>query len=160
MDRKTFSYRKLPTRKTLRLSFSGRREITSTGKVARTLARRKARLETFGQPTLRVALSSPNGWPHVVAVLSAVTPQGREIVVSSGGARVRLGAKPKEVAIRLISQVTNVPPRSRLRLTVAGTSTAQNTGNLLYLSGVPRSARLVVGRARLTLPILAKPISR
>ena len=30
----------------------------------------------------------------------------------------------------------------------------------LYLSGVPRSARLVVGPARLTLPLLAKPISR
>ena len=89
-----------------------------------------------------------------------MTPQGREIVVSSGGARVRLGRKPKQVAIRLISQLTNIPPRSRLRLTVAATSTAQSPGNLLYLSGVPRSARLVVGPARLTLPLLTKPISR
>lgn len=157
---KTFSYRKLPTRKTLRLSFPGRRQIASTGKVARTLPRRKARLETFGPPILRVALSSPNGWPHVVAVLSAVTPQGQEIVVSSGGARVRLRSKPKQVTIRLISQVTAVPPRSRLRLTIAATSTAQSPGNLLYLSGVPRSARLVVGGARLTLPVLKTPISR
>jgi hypothetical protein len=45
-------------------------------------------------------------------------------------------------------------------VTVAGTSTAQSPGNLLYLSGVPRTARLVVGRARLTLPVLARPISR
>jgi predicted acyl esterase len=157
---RTFSYRSLPARKTLKLAFLGRQEIGSTGKVARTLPRRKARVETFGAPTLRVALSSPNRWPHVVAVLSALTPDGREIVVSSGGARVRLGSKRKEVSIRLISQVTNVPPRSRLRLTVAGTSTAQSSGNLLYLSGVPRSARLVVGRARLTLPVLARPISR
>ena len=156
---RTYSYRSLPARKTLRLAFPGRKEIGSTAKVVRTLPRRKERLETFGAPVLRVALSSPNGWPHVVAVLSALTPQGREIVVSSGGARVRLGSKPKEVSIRLISQVTNVPPRSRLRLTVAATSTAQSPGNLLYLSGVPRSARLVVGRARLTLPILAKPVS-
>jgi pimeloyl-ACP methyl ester carboxylesterase len=157
---RTFSYRALPARKTLRRSFPGRREIASTGKVVRTLPRRKARLETFGPLTLRVALSSPNGWPHVVAVLSALTPQGKEIVVSSGGARLRLGSEPKEVALRLISQMTNVPPRSRLRLTVAATSTAQSPGNLLYLSGVPRSARLVVGRARLTLPTLVKPISR
>jgi hypothetical protein len=107
-----------------------------------------------------VTLSSPNGWPHVVAVLSAVTPQRREIVVSSGGARVRLGSRPKRVAIRLISQLTNIPPRSRLRLTIAATSTAQNPGNLLYLSGVPRSVLLVVGPARLTLPLLTKPISR
>jgi pimeloyl-ACP methyl ester carboxylesterase len=157
---RTFSYRALPARKTLRLAFSGRREIGSTGKVVRTLSRRKARLETFGAPALRVALSSPNGWPHVVAVLSAVTPQRREIVVSSGGARVRLGSRPKQVAIRLISQLTNIPPRSRLRLTIAATSTAQSPGNLLYLSGVPRSARLVVGPARLTVPVLVRPISR
>jgi predicted acyl esterase len=157
---RTYSYRSLPARKTLRLTFSGRREITSTGKVVGTLSRRKARLETFGAPVLRVALSSPNGWPHVVAVLSALTPQGKEIVVSAGGARVRLGSKRKEVSIRLISQMTNIPPRSRLRVTVAGTSTAQSPGNLLYLSGVPRTARLVVGRARLTLPVLARPISR
>src|SRR5215510_4782670 len=92
---RTFSYRTLPSRKALRLAFSGRNEIGSTGKVARTLPRRKARLETFGAPVLRVALASPNGWPHVVAVLSALTPDGREIVVSSGGARVRLGSRPK-----------------------------------------------------------------
>jgi pimeloyl-ACP methyl ester carboxylesterase len=157
---RTFSYRSLPARKTLRLALSGRKEIDSTGKVVRTLPRRKARLETFGPPALRVALSSPNGWPHVVAVLSAVTPQRREIVVSSGGARVGLSSRPKQVAIRLISQLTNVPPRSRLRVTVAATSTAQSPGNLLYLSGVPRSARLVVGPARLTLPVLTKPIPR
>jgi predicted acyl esterase len=157
---RTFSYRSLPARSTLRLPFPGRTEIGSTAKVVRTLRRKSPRLETFGSPSLRITLSSPNRWPHVVAVLSALTPQGREIVVSSGGARVRLGSKPKEVTIRLISQVTNVPPRSRLRLTVAGTSTAQSPSNLLYLSGVPRTARLVVGRARLTLPTLAKPISR
>jgi predicted acyl esterase len=157
---RTFSYRSLPARKTLRLAFRGRREITSTGKVVRTLPRRKARLETFGPPTLRVALSSPNGWPHVVAVLSAVTPQRREIVVSSGGARVRLGRRPRQVTVRLISQLTTIPPRSRLRLTIAATSTAQSPGNLLYLAGVPRSARLAVGPARLTVPVLARPISR
>jgi predicted acyl esterase len=156
---RTYSYRSLPARKTLRFAFRGRKEIGSTTKVVGTLPRRKARLETFGAPVLRVALSSSNGWPHVVAVLSALTPQGREIVVSSGGARVKLGSRPRQVSIRLISQLTNVPPRSRLRLTVAATSTAQSPGNLLYLSGVPRSARLVVGPARLTLPILAKPIS-
>lgn len=157
---RTYSYRSLPARSTLRLPFPGRKEIGSTAKVVRTLRRKSPRLETFGAPVLRVALSSPNGWPHVVAVLSALTPQRKEIVVSSGGARVKLGSRPKQVSIRLISQLTYVPPRSRLRLTVAATSTAQSPGNLLYMSGVPRSARLVVGRARLTLPTLAKPISR
>jgi hypothetical protein len=56
--------------------------------------------------------------------------------------------------------VTAIPARSRLRLTIAATSTAQSPGNLLYLTGAPNSARLTVGAARLTLPVLAKPVSR
>jgi predicted acyl esterase len=157
---RTFSYRKLPARKTLRLAFPGRTGIGSTGKVVRTLPRLRTRSETFGAPVLRVSLASPNGWPQVVAVLSALTPQGKEIVVSAGGARVKLGTRLKQVRIRLISQLTGVPKGSRLRLTVAATSTAQSPGNLLYLSSIPRSSRLVVGPARMTVPLLAKPISR
>jgi predicted acyl esterase len=157
---RTFQYRTLPARKTLRLSFPGRAEIGSAGKVARTKPRLRARTETFGSPVLRVSLASPNGWPQVVAVLSALTPQGKELVVSAGGARVRLGPKPKQVKVRLISQLTAIPKGSRLRLTIAATSTAQSSGNLLYLTGVPRSSRLVVGPARLSVPLMAKPISR
>ena len=123
----------------------GRSGIGSTGKVARTLPRRKARLETFGAPVLRVALSSPNGWPHVVAVLSALTPHGREIVVSSGGARVRLGRSRSGSKIRLISQVTTCRPGRGCASPSPRTSTAQSSGNLLYLPGIPRVARLVVG---------------
>jgi predicted acyl esterase len=157
---RTFQYRTLPARKTLRLSFPGRAEIASAGKVARTKPRLRTRTETFGSPVLRVSLASPNGWPQVVAVLSALTPQGKELVVSAGGARVRLGPKPKQVTVRLISQLTAIPKGSRLRLTIAATSTAQSSGNLLYLTGVPRSSRLVVGPARLSVPLMAKPISR
>jgi predicted acyl esterase len=157
---RTFSYRALPARRTLTLSFPGSATIASAGKVARTRRRMRERLETFGAPVARLSLASSTGWPHVVVVLSALTPQGKEIVVSSGGARVRLGQRAKRLAVRLISQVTNVPPGSRLRLTVAGTSTAQNPGNLLYLSSVPRAARLDVGPASLSLPILTRPVSR
>jgi predicted acyl esterase len=157
---KTFSYRALPARRTLSLRFAGAATIGYRGKIARTGPRLRRRLETFGAPVLRVSIASSTGWPHVVAVLSALTPQGKEIVVSAGGARARLGGHPKRVAIHMISQATVVPRGSRLRLTIAATSTAQSPGNLLYLSGVPRSAQLEVGAARLALPILVKPISR
>ena len=157
---RTFHYRALPARKTLRLAFPGRAGIGSTGKVARTRPRLRTRNETFGAPVLRISLASPNGWPQVVAVLSALTPQGKEIVVSAGGARVRLGAKPKRVKIRLISQLTAIPKRSRLRLTIAATSTAQSAGNLLYFAGIPTGRRLVVGPVRLSVTVLTKPISR
>src|SRR5262245_17245969 len=156
---RTFSYRKLPARKTVRVGFRGGATIGSTGKVVRIARRFRTRAETFGAPQLRVALASSNGWPQVVVVLSALTPQRKEIVVSAGGARVRLGPRPKQVAIRLISQVTAIPRGSRLKLTIAATSTAQSPGNLLYLTSVPRSSRLVVGPMRLSVPLMAKPIS-
>lgn len=156
---KTFSYRALPPRRTLKLSFPGNATIASAGKVARTRRRMRGRLETFGAPVARLSLSSTTGWPHVVVVLSALTRQGKEIVVSVGGARVRLGGRPKRLAVKLINQLTNVPPGSRLRLTVAGSSTAQSPGNLLYLSSVPRGARLDVGPATLSVPHLTRPVS-
>jgi predicted acyl esterase len=124
------------------------------------MPRLRLRVETFGAPVATVSIASSNGWPHVVAVLSALTPQGKEIVVSSGGARTALTSRPRPITIRLISQATMIPRGSRLRLTVAATSTAQSPGNLLYLSGVPRTARLEVGQATVSLPVLFKPISR
>jgi predicted acyl esterase len=157
---RTFSYRTLPARRTLALRFGGTGTIGSRERIARTGARLRRRLETFGAPVLRVSLASSTGWPHVVAVLSALTPQGKEIVVSAGGARTRLARRLKRVKIRMISQATAIPRGSRLRLTIAATSTAQSAGNLLYLTGVPRSARLEVGASRLALPVLARPISR
>jgi predicted acyl esterase len=157
---RTFHYKALPARRTLRLAFPGSAGIGATGKVARTRPRLRTRTETFGAPVLRVSLASPNGWPQVVAVLSALTRQRKEIVVSAGGARVHLDAKPKRVRIRLISQVTAIPRGSRLRLTIAATSTAQSSGNLLYFTAIPSTRRLLVGPAMLTVPLLAKPISR
>jgi pimeloyl-ACP methyl ester carboxylesterase len=155
------SYPRVPPPQTLTATFSRLpASIGARGKVVRTWPVRLRKLETFGAPTVQLRLSSPNGWPHVVVVLSAPTPQRKEIVISSGGARVRLTRRPKTVTIRLISQVTAIPARSRLRLTIAATSTAQSPGNLLYLTGAPNSARLTVGAARLTLPVLAKPVSR
>ncbi len=156
----TFGYRGLPPTKTIRLTYPGRRSIDSRGKVARTRPLARGRVETFGAPVVRVSLTSANGWPQVVAVLSALTPGGKEIVVSAGGARTRLGKKPKVIAIRLLSQVTAIPARSRLRLTIAATSTAQSPGNLLYLTGVPSSVRLTVGWASVLLPVLARPVSK
>ena len=136
---------------------SGRREIGSTGKFVRTLPRRKARLETSALRCSASRWRAERMAPRRRGPVGGFTPQGREIVdLPSGGAR-SASARPRQVSIRLISQLTSVPPRSRLRLTIGATSTAQSPGNLLYLSGVPRSARLVVGPARMTLPVLARP---
>ena len=47
-----------------------------------------------------------------------------------------------------------------LQLTLGGTSTVQAIGNLLYLKPVPDGSRLKVGFITLTMPVLAKTISR
>jgi predicted acyl esterase len=117
-------------------------------------------LETFGAPTVRARINSTTGWSHLVAVLVARTPGGQEIVVSEGGTPTRLGARPTTVTIRLIAQATRIPAGSRLELTLAGTSTAQHPGNLLYLVPVPQRARLTIRSVTLAVPALRTPISR
>jgi hypothetical protein len=107
-----------------------------------------------------VKASSTSGWSHLVAVLVARKPNGSTTVVSEGGVPTRLGAKPRTVNIRLISQVTTIPKGSRLELTLAGTSTAQDPGNLLYLVPVPERAKITLGTVQLAIPALKKPVSR
>ena len=157
----TFQFRGLPPTRSLSFSLPGRATMAATGKVVRTLRALRARIETFGPPTVSVAGRTATGWPHLVAVLSALTPDGREIVVSAGGAKTpAFGRRTRTVRIRLLSQATSIPARSRLRLTLAPSSTAQSPTNLLYLDiGMPASARLTVGRVTLRLPVLRRPVS-
>ena len=151
----------LPPTRTLSFALlGGPKRVGWSGKVVRAAGKTTMKIENFGSPVVVVRAPTTAGWDRLVAVLTATTPTGKQIVVSAGGARVKLGTRPKQVRIRLISQLTGVPKGSRLRLTVAATSTAQSPGNLLYLSSIPRSSRLVVGPARMTVPLLAKPVSR
>lgn len=149
----------LPATATRSFALGGRGTIGSGGKVVRR-ARVPRLTETFGAPTVRVQAASTTGWSHLVAVLVARTPSGEEIVVSEGGAPTSLTRRPRTVTIRLISQATRIPAGSRLELTLAGTSTAQHPGNLLYLVPVAQRARVTLGKAQLTLPVLRAPVSR
>jgi len=155
----TTRYQALPQTRTLRYTLPGRATIGSAGKNVRRV-RIGALRETFGAPTVTVSASSRTGWTHLVAVLVARTPQGQEIVVSEGGAPTRLSARPRQVTISLISQVTTIPAGSRFELTLAGTSTAQNSANLLYLAPVPEAARITLGKVELRVPVLRTAVSR
>lgn len=158
---KTTFYAKQPARRVLRLRFRGRRAMDWTGKVVRQSEPTRRLNETFGTPLAAIKVSSTTRWPHLVAVLSAVTPSGEEIVVSQGGAPTpTLSARARLVTIRLLSQSTTIPRGSRLRLTIAGSSTAQHPQNLLYPLAVPSSARVAIGEAKVVLPVLRRPISR
>ena len=66
-----------------------------------------------------------------------------------------------KVTIRLINQATFVPKGSRLTLTLASSSTAQLTSNLLYLDlPMAASARVRIGTAVLKLPVLRTQVTK
>jgi predicted acyl esterase len=117
-------------------------------------------LETFGAPTFTVTASTARRWPHLVAVLSALTPSGQEILVSGGGVKTAsLRARPQTLRIRMLSTSTPVPEGSTLRVTLAATSLAQNPANLLYLQAAPSGARITIRGASLMLPELRTRVS-
>jgi predicted acyl esterase len=129
------------------------------GKAVRTSRPLKTAIEIFGAPTVQATIAASGGWSRLVAVLTARTPQGREIVVSAGGIPTRNGAR--KVTIRLIQQATFVPRGSRLTLTLASSSTAQASSNLLYLDlPMAPTARLRVGTVVLRLPGLRTQVTR
>jgi predicted acyl esterase len=158
---RTTQYARQPVLRVLRLRWRGRAVMDGVGKLVRTSAPTRRLNETFGGALVSVQASSTTRWPHLVAVLSAVTPQGPEIVVSAGAAQTpTLSARHRVITIRLLSQATTIPRGSRLRLTIAATSTAQAADNLLYPVAVPSDARLSLGETRVILPTLKRPISR
>jgi predicted acyl esterase len=147
--------------RTTRTTFAlpGVTTFAQRGKAVRTTAPLRKAIEVFGSPTVRLSAAASGGWSRLVAVLTARTPQGREIVVSAGGVPTKNGAR--KVEIRLVSQATFVPRGSRLTLTLASASTAQSSSNLLYLDlPMAASARVRVGTAVLELPVLRTPVTK
>jgi predicted acyl esterase len=140
------------------VAFPGVSTFTKIGKAVRSAPLRKA-VEVYGSPTLRTSVAASGGWSRLVAVLTARTPQGKEIVVSAGGVPTKPGAQ--KLTMKLASQATFIPRGSRLTLTLGSSSLAQSTSNLLYLDlPMPATARVRVGSAVLTLPGLRTPVTR
>jgi predicted acyl esterase len=147
-----------PTRPTS-VAFPGVTSFARSGKAVRTSAPLRSDIEVFGTPTVKVSIGALGGWSRLVAVLTARTRSGREIVISAGGVPTKPGAQ--SVTINLASQATFIPKGSRLTLTLASSSTAQASANLLYLDlPMPQSARARVGTAVLKLPGLRTLVTR
>jgi dienelactone hydrolase len=155
----TASFRTLPKPRLLAFTLTGRRSLSAEGKVTRTTGRVPG-LETFGAPVVKVSFSTRTGYRHLVAVLSAVTPAGSEILISDGGADTQAtGKRAATVTVRLQNEVTSIPAGSRLRVTLGARSTVQSVANLVYLIPVPEGSVANVGRVTLTLPVLRKRIT-
>jgi hypothetical protein len=142
----------LPRARPLRLTLRGAATIGANGKVVRTVRLPRGTLETFGAPRVRARVTG--SFSHLVAVLE----NGRTLV-SEGGTAVGRARRARWVSFRLISDAVRLRGRT-LRLTLAGTSTAQSSANLLYPVPVAPGSRLRVGRVDLTLPVLRTPVSR
>jgi predicted acyl esterase len=141
------------------VSFPGVTTFARSGKATRTSAPLRTSIEIYGTATVQTSIGASGGWARLIAVLTARTPQGKEIVVSAGGVPTRKGAQ--KITIELGSQATFVPKGSRLTLTLASSSTAQSASNLLYLDlPMPATARARVGTAVLKLPVLRTPVTK
>jgi pimeloyl-ACP methyl ester carboxylesterase len=146
-----------PVRPTV-VAFPGVSTFARTGKGVRSARLRRA-VEVFGSPTLKTSVATSGGWSRLVAVLTARTPQGNEIVVSAGGVPTKRGVQ--KLTIKLANQATFIPRGSRLTLTLGSSSLAQSPSNLLYLDlPMPPTARVRIGNAVLTLPGLRTPVTR
>jgi predicted acyl esterase len=140
------------------LSIPTGRSIEQADRYSIPLPPRPRAMEVFGSPTVEVTATASGGWSRIVAVLSARTPSGKEIVVAGGGVPTRAGTRTYRIA--LSDQATFLPKGSRLTLTIGSSSLAQNPANLLYLD-LPfgSTARLRVTRGSVRIPELATPIS-
>lgn len=154
-------YAKLPATRRLSIALPGTDHLAGAGRALRTSGRFTGRAETFGSPTVRVSVKLSGGWSRLVAVLTAQRRRGSEVIVSEGGVNTTGLTGTRRLTIRLIDTATLIPRGARLRLTLASSSLAQDPANLLYLNlPMPTRARITIGPASLTLPILRKPVSR
>jgi predicted acyl esterase len=151
----------LPPTRRVSYAFRGWRTIAAAGKVVRRTGATRARLETFGSAQVRLTARLSGGWSRLVAVLTAKPPGAAEVVVSEGGVNTAGLRGRHRLTIRMIDDATLIRPGSRLRLTLASSSTAQSPGDVLYLNlPMPASARISIGDVTLTLPVLRHPVSR
>ncbi len=75
-------YSKLPATKTVKVALPGQKTIVQVTKLVRTAKPTPSALEVFGRPAVKVTATAAGGWARLVAVLTARTKAGKEIVVS------------------------------------------------------------------------------
>jgi predicted acyl esterase len=152
---KPVAFAGLPPTRTTTYALPGTTKVVGDGKTVRTTKALAQAAETFGATTLTVNVRALTQYPRLVAVLSAIAPGGREILVSQGGLVPHTGSN----TIRFGNYAVLMPKGSRLRVTISSASTAQNPANLVYLP-FPGSGSITLGPAQLRLSTLTKPISR
>ena len=96
----------------MKLALPGQKTIVQATKLVRTAEPTTSAIEVFGRPAVKVTATAAGGWARLVAVLTARTPAGKEIIVSAGGVPTTPGRRT--YTIRMIDQATFVPKGSPL----------------------------------------------
>jgi len=135
----------------------GPKRVGWSGKVVRAAGRTRTKIENFGSPVITVRATTTAGWDHLVALLTATTPTGEQIVVSAGAVATRPGTRT--YSFPLLSQITLIPPDSLLQVTF-GSSTAGTAAGPLYLDFPPvGTPALTITQGVLRLSAMIRPIS-
>ena len=148
----------LPPTRTLSFALlGGPKRVGWSGKVVRPAGKTTMKIENFGSPVVVVRATTTTGWDHLVAVLTATTPTGKQIVVSAGAIATRPGSRT--YSIPLIAQITSIPAGSRLEVTF-GSSTSGTPAELLYLDFAPAGTpTLTVTNGLVRLSAMIRPVS-
>jgi pimeloyl-ACP methyl ester carboxylesterase len=148
----------MPPTRTLSYALLGEpKRIGWGGKVVRPAGRTQTKIEDFGSPVVVVRATTTAGWDRLVALLTATTPTGKQIVVSAGAIATRPGTRT--YSIPLFSQITALPAGSRLQVTF-GSSTTGTAAGLLYLDFPPvGTPALTVTNGVLRLSAMIRPVS-
>jgi hypothetical protein len=155
---KPAGFPQLPPTRTLSYALvGGPKRVAWGGKVVRPAGRTSTKVENFGAPVVTVRVTTSAGWDHLVAVLTATTPKGEQIVVSAGAIPTRPGTRT--YSIPLFAQVVAIPADSRLQVTF-GSSTGGTAAGSLYLDAPPvGTPALTVTNGVLRLSAMIRPIS-
>ncbi|GIU94022.1 MAG: hypothetical protein KatS3mg012_0479 [Gaiellaceae bacterium] len=148
----------LPPTRPRTFALAGVSTFAQRGRSVRRTAPLTSAVEVFGTPTVTATVATSGGFARLIAVVTARTPQGREVVLGAGGVRTRPGAR--KLTIRLPSQATFLPRGSRLTLTLSSSSAAASASAPYLDSPMPPSARARVGNAVLRVPVLRTPVTR
>jgi pimeloyl-ACP methyl ester carboxylesterase len=148
----------LPPTRTLSFALlGGPKRVGWSGKIVRLAGKTATKLEDFGSPVVVVRATTTAGWDHLVAVLTATTPTGKQIVVSAGAIPTTSGTRT--YTIPLLSQITTIPAGSRLAVTF-GSSTAGTSADPLYLAFPPTgSPTLTIANGVVRISAMIRPVS-
>jgi pimeloyl-ACP methyl ester carboxylesterase len=155
---KPAEFPQLPATRPLSYALAGGpKRVGWSGKVVRSAGLTITKIENFGSPVVTVRATTTAGWDHLVALLTATTPTGKQIVVSAGAVATRPGTRT--YSIQPISQITLIPAGSQLQVTFGSSTSGTDAGSLYLDFPAVGAPALTITQGVLRLSAMIRPIS-